>query len=149
MANKDFEVQQLFKAYRAGLISEATFAEEMDQLVGAAERGHGRPAVPNVLSYRSNGAKISAKMLQETPQSQSMVFTLPANYHGDRENSHKGDQIIYVIDGGATCRVSGKEQQIKAGDLVTIPAGAPHSLRTGTEALFALTVFAPPEAQMG
>jgi len=30
--------------------------------------------------------------------------------------------------------------------VVTIPAGAPHTLRTGNESLFALTVFAPPEA---
>ena len=63
-----------------------------------------------------------------------------------RKNSHKGDQLIYVIEGKATCRVSGKECEIKAGDFVTIPAGAPHTLRTGAEKLFAVTVFAPPEA---
>jgi quercetin dioxygenase-like cupin family protein len=149
MATRDFEVQQLFKAFRSGVISEELFAKQMDEFIGTADIAtNGRAAVPNVFSYRSADAKISAKTLQKTAQSQSMVFTLPANYSGDRENSHKGDQIIYVIDGGATCRVSGQEQQIKAGDLVTIPAGAPHSLRTGNEALFALTVFAPPEEQM-
>lgn len=150
MANNDFEVQQLFRAYRKGLISEELFATQMDELIGSADgSSKEQAAVPNVFSFRAEGSKVSAKMLQKTAQSQSMVFTLPAGYSGDRENSHKGDQIIYVIDGGATCRVSGKEQQIKAGDLVTIPAGAPHSLRTGDQALFALTVFAPPEEQMG
>ena len=69
---------------------------------------------------------------------------------GDRENTHKGDQLIYVIEGCATARVSGKEQEIKAGDLlmipVMIPAGAPHALRTGSEPFFGFTIFAPPEA---
>jgi mannose-6-phosphate isomerase-like protein (cupin superfamily) len=50
-----------------------------------------------------------------------------------------------VIEGKATARVSGTECEIKAGDLVTIPAGAPHTLRTGHESLFALTIFAPPQ----
>jgi quercetin dioxygenase-like cupin family protein len=45
-----------------------------------------------------------------------------------------------------TARVSGKEQDLKAGDLLMIPAGAPHTLRTGSEPMFGLTVFAPPEA---
>ena len=84
-------------------------------------------------------------MLQQTPQSQAMVFTLPAGYIGDRENSHKRDQILYVIEGSATCRVSGQECTIKTGDLVTIPAGAPHALRTSDKKFFALTVFAPPK----
>jgi quercetin dioxygenase-like cupin family protein len=44
---------------------------------------------------------------------------------GDRENTHKGDQLIYVIEGCATARVSGKEQEIKAGDLLMIPVMIP------------------------
>jgi mannose-6-phosphate isomerase-like protein (cupin superfamily) len=51
-----------------------------------------------------------------------------------------------VIEGRATACVSGKECEIKAGDLGTIPAGASHTLRTGNDSLFALTIFAPPEA---
>src|SRR6202162_1352837 len=39
MASKDFEVQQLFKVYRKGLISEELFSEEMDELC-AAPNGH-------------------------------------------------------------------------------------------------------------
>ncbi len=102
--------------------------------------------VANVLAHRGDGTKISTQMLQKTAQSQTMVFTIPANFSNDHENSHKGDQIIYVLDGKATARVSGKEQEIKAGDLLMIPAGAPHTLRTGSESLFAFTIFAPPEA---
>ena len=143
MPTKDFEVQQLLKAYRKGIISEELLAKQLDQLVDGSEG----TAVPNVFAHRGDGAKMNQQCLSKTPQSESMVFTIPPGFSNDRENSHKGDQLIYVIEGKATCRVSGQECEIKAGDFVTIPAGAPHTLRTGAEKLFALTVFAPPEAR--
>jgi quercetin dioxygenase-like cupin family protein len=144
MATKDFEVQQLLRAYRKGLISEELLAQQIGEL-GASENGASMP-MPNVFAHRSNGAKVSAQNLGKTAQSETMVFNLPAHFHNDRENSHRGDQIIYVIEGKATARVSGQECEIKAGDVVTIPAGAPHTLRTDNDSLFALTIFAPPEA---
>jgi mannose-6-phosphate isomerase-like protein (cupin superfamily)/rubrerythrin len=97
--------------------------------------------VENVFNYRGQ----SVKMLQKTPQSNTAVFTLPAGYTGDKENTHQGDQILYIVDGRVTARISGKEVDLKAGDVAMIPAGAPHSLRTGSEPLFGFTVFAPPE----
>jgi quercetin dioxygenase-like cupin family protein len=143
MATKDFEVQQLLKAYRKGLISDDLFEKQMMELAdGGAANGLG---VENVFAHRGSADKASAHNLGKTPQSEAMVFTIPANFSNDHENSHRGDQIIYVIDGHATARVSGKEQEIKAGDVVTIPAGAMHTLRTGAEPLFGLTIFAPPE----
>jgi quercetin dioxygenase-like cupin family protein len=142
MASKDFEIQQLLKAYRKGLISDELFETQMKEL-GAANGGLD---VANVLALRGDASKASAKVLQKTPQSQTMAFTIPANFSNDHENSHKGDQIIYVIDGCAVARVSGKEQEIRAGDVLMIPAGAPHTLRTASEPLFGVTIFAPPEA---
>jgi quercetin dioxygenase-like cupin family protein len=143
MANKNFEVKQLFKAYRSGVITQELLAQQMDELIGGGDE---HQAVPNVFELRNNGSKTGQMKLGKTPQSESMAFTIPPNFGSDRENSHRGDQLIYVIEGKATCRVSGKECEIKAGDFVTIPAGAPHTLRTGNEKLFALTVFAPPES---
>jgi len=142
MATRDFEVQQLLKAYRKGLISDELFAGQMKELGEA----NGGLDVANVWAHRVDASKVSSQMLQKTPQSQTVVFTIPAGFSTDQENSHKGDQIIYVIDGKATARVSGKEQEIKAGDLLMIPAGALHTLRTGSDPLFAVTIFAPPEA---
>jgi quercetin dioxygenase-like cupin family protein len=143
MATKNFEVQQLLKAYRKGLISDELFAAQMQEL-GTAKEGLD---VANVLAHRGgDSSKPSAQMLQKTPQSQTMAFTIPANFSNDHENSHKGDQIIYVIEGCAIARVSGKEQEIRAGDMLMIPAGAPHTLRTAGEPLFGVTIFAPPEA---
>jgi quercetin dioxygenase-like cupin family protein len=142
MATRDFEVQQLLKAYRKGLISDEVFAAQMQE-VGESPNGLD---VANVLGHRGDGSKVTSRKLQKTAQSETVVFTIPANFHADRENTHKGDQLIYVIDGTVTARVSGKEQDLKAGDLLMIPAGAPHTLRTGSESMFGLTVFAPPEA---
>lgn len=139
MATKDFEVQQLLKAYRKGLISDELFEAQMKE-IGAEGLD-----VANVLAYRGDASKVSAQVLQKTPQSETMAFTIPANFSNDHENSHKGDQIIYVIEGCAIARVSGKEQEIKAGDMLMIPAGAPHTLRTASEPLFGVTIFAPPE----
>jgi len=142
MATRDFEVQQLLKAYRKGIISDELFASQMKEL---GEAGNGLD-VANVLAHRGDGSKIATQKLQKTAQSETLVFTIPPNFSNDQENSHKGDQIIYVLDGKATARVSGKEQEIKAGDLLMIPAGAPHTLKTGSDCLFAFTIFAPPEA---
>jgi len=142
MATRDFEVQQLLKAYRKGVISDALFEAQMKEL----GETNGGLDVANVFAHRGDGSKVAAQKLQETPQSQTMVFTIPANFSADRENTHKGDQVIYVIDGKVTARVSGKEQELKAGDVLMIPAGAPHTLRTGSESLFGFTIFAPPDA---
>ena len=136
MATQDFEVQQLLKAYRKGIISDELFEAQMSEL----GNGAGGLDVANVFDYKDK----PVQKLQETEQSQSLVFNLPANYSNDTENTHKGDQIIYVIDGSATARVSGKEQDLKAGDVLMIPAGAPHTLRTGSDPFFGFTILAPP-----
>jgi quercetin dioxygenase-like cupin family protein len=141
---KDFEVQQLLKAYRKGLITDQMLEQQMGEIIDD-KAGNGL-GVENVFAHRGNGAKAAGHRLTKTPQSEAVVFSIPANFSNDRENSHKGDQIIYVIDGCAIARVSGKEQEIKAGDLITIPAGAMHTLRTAGEPLFGFTVFAPPES---
>jgi quercetin dioxygenase-like cupin family protein len=143
MVTKEFEAQQILKAYRKGLISDALFEEQMQAIGIASKNGKNGLDVENVFSHKGK----MFEMLQKTPQSQTGVFTLPANHKGDKENTHKGDQLIYVLEGCAMARVSGKEQEIKAGDLLMIPAGAPHTLCTENEPLFGFTVFAPPEMQ--
>lgn len=143
MVTKEFEAQQILKAYRKGLISDALFEEQMQAIGIASKNEKNGLDVENVFSHKGK----MFEMLQKTPQSQSGVFTLPANHKGDKENTHKGDQLVYVIEGCAMARVSGKEQEIKAGDLLMIPAGAPHTLSTENEPLFGFTVFAPPEMQ--
>ena len=108
MATQDFEVQQILKAYRKGLISDEVFEQQMKD-VTASNSGLD---VANVLTHRGDGSKVSSHMLHKTPQSETAVFTIPANFHADRENTHKGDQLIYIIDGNVTARVSVEQASI-------------------------------------
>jgi quercetin dioxygenase-like cupin family protein len=85
------------------------------------------------------------KALCKTAQSTVDVFTLEPGHDPGHEATHKGDQIIYVIEGSAVARIAGEERQVKAGDLVMIPAGTLHTLRTEGQSLFALTIMAPPD----
>jgi hypothetical protein len=61
MQNRDFEFRQLMRAYRSGLIGEATFEEEMAALEQSAGRGNGageRPFEAFGRRYRSERAAI-------------------------------------------------------------------------------------------
>ena len=141
MATQEFETQQLLRAYRKGLISDELFEQHMREVNG---NGGNALDVANVFDHKD----ASFKMFQNTPQSQTAVFTLPPGYTNDEESVHKGDQILYVVDDCAVAKVSGKEREIKAGDVVMIPAGAPHTLRTAEDPFFGFTVFTPPELDM-
>jgi mannose-6-phosphate isomerase-like protein (cupin superfamily) len=86
------------------------------------------------------------RMLQQTPRSQVAVMTIAAGADGGPEEQHRGDQVVYVIDGEALLRVGDVEHHVRSGSVVTIPALTPHHVRNpGSSPLFFLTVYAPPE----
>lgn len=39
------------------------------------------------------------------------------------------DALVYVLDGSAEIVISGVKQALKSGEIVIMPAGAPHSLK--------------------
>jgi mannose-6-phosphate isomerase-like protein (cupin superfamily) len=86
------------------------------------------------------------RVLQQTARTQSAVMTIDPGADGGPEETHAGDQIVYVLEGEAVLRIAGQEHRAGAGTLVTIPAGARHHVRNpGTTPLFFLTVYSPPE----
>jgi len=86
------------------------------------------------------------RVLQQTAHSQVVVMTIAAGADGWPEEEHRGDQIVYVIEGEALLRVGGAEHQVRGGSVVTIPARTLHHVRNpGSSPLFLLTVYAPPE----
>jgi mannose-6-phosphate isomerase-like protein (cupin superfamily) len=86
------------------------------------------------------------RVLQQTGRTQCAVMTIAAGGDGGPEETHEGDQIVYVLEGEAVLRIAGEEHLAPAGTLVTIPAGALHHVRNpGPPPLFFLTVYAPPE----
>lgn len=85
------------------------------------------------------------EILQQTERTQTAVMTIGPGEDAGPEETHAGDQIVYVIEGEAAVRVGGQEHRAAAGACVVIPAGARHHVRNpGTTALFFLTVYAPP-----
>ena len=86
------------------------------------------------------------RVLQRTERSQTAVMTIAAGEDAGPEETHRADQIIYIVEGEAMLRVNGDERRVGAGALVVIPAGARHHVRNpGRAPLFLVTVYAPPE----
>jgi len=84
-------------------------------------------------------------VLQETARSQTAVMTIGPGRDAGPEESHAGDQIVYVIDGEAVIRIDDAEHRAAAGACVMIPAGARHHVRNpGASPLFFLTIYTPP-----
>jgi mannose-6-phosphate isomerase-like protein (cupin superfamily) len=85
------------------------------------------------------------EVLQETTRSQTAVMTIGPGQDGGPEETHAGDQIVYVIDGEAVLTIEGAEHHARPGACALIPAGARHHVKNaGAAPLFFLSVYAPP-----
>ncbi|MBI3989233.1 MAG: cupin domain-containing protein [candidate division NC10 bacterium] len=85
------------------------------------------------------------EVLQETPRAQTAVMTIAPRQDAGPEETHDGDQIIYIIEGEALVRMKDQERRAPAGTLILIPTGTPHHVRNvGWVPLFFLTIYAPP-----
>jgi len=86
------------------------------------------------------------RVLQQTDRSQTAVMTIPPGQDAGPEETHRADQIIYIVEGEAVLRADDEERRVSAGALVMIPAGARHHVRNpGRTPLFFVTIYAPPE----
>ena len=85
------------------------------------------------------------RVLQETERCQTAIMTVAPGQDAGPEETHAGDQIVYVVEGQAELRVGPEQLTAGPGALVLIPAGTLHHVRnSGTAPLFFLTVYAPP-----
>ncbi|KAK4201588.1 RmlC-like cupin domain-containing protein [Triangularia verruculosa] len=77
--------------------------------------------------------------------SQVVLMTVPVG--GDiGEEIHTVDQILTFTSGTGLAQVGGEEREIKAGDMVVVPAGTKHQfLNTGPNPLILYTVYSPAE----
>jgi len=86
------------------------------------------------------------RVLHETARTQTAVMTIAPGADGGPEERHDGDQVIYVVDGEALVTVGDERRRVGRGALLVIPAGARHHVANpGSEPLFFVTVYAPPE----
>ncbi|KAI4931175.1 hypothetical protein J4E85_003764 [Alternaria conjuncta] len=77
--------------------------------------------------------------------SQIVAMEVPVNGEiGDEV--HLVDQILLFTSGKGLATVNGKDQEVKAGDVVVVPAGTQHQFVTkGDQPLELITVYAPAE----
>lgn len=87
------------------------------------------------------------KVLASTDRSEAATMVLdPGSRTGGPENTHRGDQWLFVLSGTGRATVGGEEVEIEAADLVLIAAGEPHEIvNTGDVPLKTLNFYAPPE----
>jgi quercetin dioxygenase-like cupin family protein len=43
-------------------------------------------------------------------------------------HTHPGEEVIYVIEGTLEYEIGGKKSRVKAGDVLFVPAGTPHTV---------------------
>ncbi|KAK5946570.1 hypothetical protein PMZ80_000713 [Knufia obscura] len=77
--------------------------------------------------------------------SQLVLMTVPAGGEiGDEK--HTVDQILTFTSGIGKATIAGKDQDVKAGDLIIVPAGTQHQfINTGPNPLILYTVYSPAE----
>ena len=85
------------------------------------------------------------EVLQETERTQTAVMTIAPGQDGGPEETHAGEQVVFVVEGEAIVTIEGTAPEARAGVCVLIPAGVLHHVRNpGAQPLFFLTVYAPP-----
>jgi len=62
-------------------------------------------------------------------------ITLFAFDKGQGLSEHKApfDAFVYIIDGAAEIKLSGKEYRLKRGEMIIMPANEPHELKAAKE----------------
>ena len=77
--------------------------------------------------------------------SQVVLMTVPVG--GDiGDEVHTVDQALTFTSGTGKAIIAGKEQDVKGGDLVVVPAGTQHQfLNTGPTPLILYTIYSPAE----
>ena len=86
------------------------------------------------------------KVLETTEKSQVGVMTIEPGADSGPEEIHKGDQIIYVMEGIADIEVGNEKAKLLSGEMLIIPALSRHHIynRSNIQLLF-ITIYAPPE----
>ena len=77
---------------------------------------------------------------------QLVIMTIPPDGEIGGEVHEANDQILSFVSGIGKAVVEGEERQVKAGDIVVVPAGTEHNfLNDGPNPLVLYTVYGPPD----
>ena len=86
------------------------------------------------------------RVLWTGKHTQLVIMTIPPGGEIGEEVHDENDQILTFVSGAGEAQVSGETQDVKAGDLVVVPAGTKHNfVNTGPLPLVLYTVYGPPD----
>lgn len=86
------------------------------------------------------------KVLFTNKYSQVVLMSVPPGEDIGSEVHETVDQVLVFVKGAGRAVVAGKTHDIRAGDMVAVPAGTEHDfINTGDESLKLFTVYSPPE----
>jgi quercetin dioxygenase-like cupin family protein len=83
----------------------------------------------NLIDYQS-GAVVSRTIIKKTGGTVTL-FAFDKS-EGLSEHTAPFDAMAYIADGEAEIKISGKENILKAGEMIVMPAGEPHSVKALT-----------------
>jgi quercetin dioxygenase-like cupin family protein len=112
--------------------------EQMSKTSAARLRPAEAHAAAGLLNYQE-GAVVSRILLKHA----TLSVTLFAfdEWQGLSEHTSPFDALVFMLEGAAEIRVSGKPIQVQAGDLVLMPANEPHGLQATTRFKMMLTMM--------
>jgi quercetin dioxygenase-like cupin family protein len=94
--------------------------EEMVNLIGQAQE------LSALVSYQ-DGAVVSKEIIKKK-EGTVTVFAFDKG-QGLSEHTAPFDALVYVVDGKVEITIDGKPSNLKAGDMVIMPANKPHALK--------------------
>ncbi|KAL9024323.1 MAG: hypothetical protein Q9196_006599 [Gyalolechia fulgens] len=100
---------------------------------------------PNMTTAMPSESADFRRVLWTGLYSQVVLMTVPVG--GDiGDEVHTVDQALTFTSGVGKATVNGKDQDVKAGDLVVVPAGTQHQfVNTGPTPLILYTIYSPAE----
>jgi mannose-6-phosphate isomerase-like protein (cupin superfamily) len=98
-----------------------------------------------MLSSLPSSSSEFRKVLWTGLYSQVVLMTIPVG--GDiGDEVHTVDQALTFTSGKGKATINGKDQDVKAGDLMMVPAGTQHQfVNTGKDPLILYTIYSPAE----
>lgn len=108
--------------------------------------GHGAQELNQTAEYQANG--VVSRVLARTPAGSITVFAFDAGTGLD-EHSTPQTAFVEVLEGSAQVTIEGRPHQVRAGQIIHLPAGVPHALQASERFRMLLTLFKSADALEG
>ena len=95
-------------------------------------------ALANLVEYQAGS--IVSRTLMDKPTGTLTLFAFD-NGQGLSEHTAPYDAMVYIIDGVAEVTIFGKPLTVKQGEMVIMPANAPHALKAPQRFKMMLTMI--------